>query len=116
MNSTESAVRYLRPAATIIENPEGFVIEADMPGVTREGLKLTVDKGVLTILGKRNAVNATGARRIHQETSGLDYRRVFELGREINRNGVVANFALGVLRVFLPKVAEVQPRRVEVAG
>ena len=115
MNTTDTATRYLRPASTIIENAEGFVIEADMPGVAREGLKLTVDKDVLTILGKRNATGL-GARNLHRETSALDYRRAFEIGQEIDRNGVAANFTQGVLRVFLPKVAEVKPRRVDVVG
>ena len=114
MNST-TAQRFLRPAATIIENNDGFVIEADMPGVQREGLELTVEDDSLTILGKRGDTKING-RAIHRESASLNYRRAFELGREINRSGVTAQFNQGVLRIFLPKAEEVKPRRVEIAG
>jgi len=106
---------YVRPAATIIENQDGFLIEADLPGVTREGLQLTVEDDTLTILGKRAAAT-NGSRQLHRETVPIDYRRAFELGREIDRAKVEARFEQGVLRVFLPKAEALKPRRVEVAG
>jgi HSP20 family protein len=112
--NTSTPARYLRPAASIIENADGFLIEADMPGVNREGLELTVDQDTLTIVGKRNAVNQ-GARSLHRETTECDYRRAFELGREVDRQRVEARFEQGVLRVFLPKAESVKPRRVAIA-
>jgi len=113
--NTSTNNTYLRPAATIIENEDGFVIEADMPGVTREGLVLTVENDTLTIIGKRGAAHPSG-RAIHRESHGIDYRRVFELGREIDRHRVEARFDQGVLRLFLAKAEEVKPRRIEVVG
>lgn len=114
MNSSTTN-RYLRPAATIIENKDGFLIEADLPGVARQGLQLTVEDDTLTILGKRGA-QANGTRSLHRESVPADYRRAFELGREIDRAKVEARFEQGVLRVFLPKAEALKPRRVEVAG
>lgn len=111
-NST--VTRYLRPAASIVENADGFLIEADLPGVTREGLELTIEADTLTIVGKREPVKL--GNRIHRETSGLDYRRAFELGSEIDRARVSAQLQQGVLRVHLPKVEAMKPRRVEVAA
>ena len=107
--------RYLRPAATIVENQDGFLIEADLPGVNREGLQLTVEDDTLTILGKRSA-RSDGARALHREILPIDYRRAFELGREVDRTKVEARFEQGVLRVFLPKAEALKPRRIEVAG
>ena len=113
--NTSTPVRYLRPAASIVENADGFVIEADMPGVTKDGVELTIDHETLTILGKRNGGNLAG-RSLHRESVTADYRRVFELGREIDRQRVEARLEQGVLRVHLPKLEEVKPRRVEIAG
>jgi HSP20 family protein len=114
MNCTTNQTKYLRPAASIIEKPDGFVIEADLPGVSREGIELNVENDVLTIKGKRN--NGTSqARALHRESTSLDYRRAFELGREIDRSRVTARFEQGVLQVFLPKAEALKPRRVEVA-
>jgi HSP20 family molecular chaperone IbpA len=115
MNNTSTPVRYLRPAASIVENADGFIIEADLPGVTREGLELTVDQDSLTIVGKRNQA-PLGGRNLHRESTACDYRRAFELGREIDRQRVEARLEQGVLRVFLPKVEAIKPRRVEIAS
>lgn len=113
--NTSTPTSYLRPAATIIENADGFVIEADMPGVSKEGLELTVDYDTLTIAGKRNGAKLSG-RSLHRETAAAEYRRAFEIGREIDRNRVEARLEQGVLRVVLPKVEEIKPRRVAIAG
>jgi HSP20 family protein len=110
-----STTRTMRPAATIIEKPEGFFVEADMPGVGRDGIAITMEDDVLTITGKRNAA-PEGKRALHRETVSLDYRRAFEIGREVDRSKVAARFNEGVLQVFLPKADELKPRRIEVAG
>jgi HSP20 family protein len=115
MNCT-NAEKFLRPAASIIEKNEGFVIEADMPGVARDGIELNVENDVLTIRGKRAPLSANGGRPIHRESTSLDYRRAFQLGREIDRSKVTARFEQGVLQVYLPKSEALKPRRVEVAG
>lgn len=112
MNATYQ--NYLRPAATIIENKDGFLIEADLPGVSRDGLQITVEDDNLTILGKRT--NTKPGRTVHRESFGYDYRREFELGRVIDRSKVSARFDQGVLQVFLPKAEELKPRRIEIAG
>ena len=115
MNNTSTPARYLRPAASVVENRDGFLVEADMPGVTRDGLELTVDQDTLSIVGKR-APRKLGDRSLHRETNSADYRRVFELGRDIDRQRVEARFEQGVLRVYWPKVEAVKPRRVEVVS
>lgn len=114
MNTTTPA-KFLRPAATIVEKADGYLIEADMPGTARDGIELTVENDTLTITGKRSAAPAH-ARQIHRESSTSDYRRVFELGREIDRSRVGARFEQGVLQVFLPKSDDIKPRRIDVAG
>lgn len=86
-----------------------------MPGTSRTGIELTVENDKLTILGKRNA-EPVHARQIHRETTAANYRRAFELGREIDRSRVSARFEHGVLQVFLPKSDALTPRRIEVAG
>ena len=115
MNCNSTPTRYLRPAASVVENADGYLVEADLPGVAREGLELTVDQDILSIVGKRGQ-RKLGDRNLHRETKSADYRRVFELGREIDRQRVEARFEQGVLRVFLPKVEAVKPRRVEVVS
>jgi len=107
--------KTMRPAATIIEKPEGYYVEADMPGVAKDAIGITIEDDTLTITGKRNTP-PIGSRALHREIAPLDYSRAFELGREIDSSKVAARFNEGVLQVFLPKAETAKPRRVEVAG
>jgi HSP20 family protein len=83
--------------------------------VPRENIQLTVEDDTLTIVGKRGEKPA-GPRALHRESTSYDFRRAFELGREIDRTAVSARFAEGVLQVFLPKAEALKPRRIEVVG
>ncbi len=56
--------KFLRPASTIVEKADGYLIEADMPGVTREGLAITVKDDTLTITGRRTNQPANTAHSI----------------------------------------------------
>lgn len=90
---------WLTPAVDIYETEEGLTLLADLPGVTRERLRLDIDGGTLTVEGE-------GA------TAG--YRRHFALpdGLDLERVGAVLRD--GVLTVTLPKAAAARPRRIEV--
>lgn len=114
MNTSTSA-KFLRPASTIVEKADGYIIEADMPGVTRDGLAITVKDDTLTITGRRTKL-PVNARALHRERTNLDYERSFELGREIDSAHVSARLEQGVLQIFLPKAEALKPRRIEVAG
>lgn len=91
------------------------MIEADMPGVAREGVQLNVENDVLTIVGTRKEASHQ-TRPIHRESRSLNYRRAFTLGRDIDRSRVSAKFEQGVLQVFLPLSEDVKPRRIDIGG
>jgi len=111
--NTCTPVKFLKPAATIVEKSDGFLIEADMPGITREGLTITVENSTLTITGQRRGASAN-VRPLHRERPTLDYQRTFELGREIDGTRASARLDQGVLQLFLPKSEALKPRRIAV--
>lgn len=110
-NATER-VNYLLPAVDIFQSSEGYTLEADMPGVTREGLEIYLDRNELTILGRRSAVTA-GSRHYRESGEG-DFRRVFELHPEIDTDRISAKVENGVLTLHLAKREEVKPRRIAI--
>ena len=57
-----SRVSYLTPLANILETADGYVLEAEMPGVNKDGLQITVENGELVILGRRTAYESPGTR------------------------------------------------------
>ena len=106
-------VSYLTPLANILETTDGYVLEAEMPGVSREGLEITVENGELTIHGKRLPVEKKGEE-LYRESRASDYRRSFELDHSIDAGKISAKIEQGVLRLHLPKAESVKPRKISV--
>jgi HSP20 family protein len=108
-----SRVSYLTPLANILENKDGYVLEAEMPGVNKDGLEITVENGELTIVGRRSTVENSG-RELYRESRAIDYRRTFELDPSIDSAKVTARLEQGVLTLQLPKAEAVKPRKIVV--
>jgi HSP20 family protein len=106
-------VNYLTPLANILETKDGYVLEAEMPGVSKDGLELTVENGELTIFGRRAAAEKKG-REVYRESRSFDYRRSFELDPAIDSTNITAKIDQGVLTLHLPKAESVKPRKIAV--
>ena len=103
------------PAVDIKEEDERFVLRADVPGVRREDIEITMDDGNLTLRGKRETETRderNGYRRT-ERVSGVFLRR-FTLPDTADESTISARCADGVLEVIIPKMARVQPRRIEI--
>jgi|SRR6185369_3811512 HSP20 family protein len=101
------------PMANILETKEGYLVEAEMPGVSKDGLELTVENGELAIVGRRSTVKPVGTR-LYRESRDFDFRRVFELDPSIDTSRITAKLEHGILKVHLPKTEAVKPRRIAV--
>jgi len=112
-STTNGRTGYLTPLANIAETNDGYVVEAEMPGVSKEGLEITVENGELVIVGRRGALKFTGEP-VYRESRGWDYRRSFELDPSIDTTKIVAKVENGVLRLQLPKAESVKPRKIAV--
>ena len=104
---------FLTPLANIVETGDGYLLEAEMPGVAKDGLEITVDNGELVIVGHRAALKTTGEP-IYRESRHWDYRRSFELDPSIDTGKIVAKMENGVLRLQLPTAESVKPRKIAV--
>ena len=110
----QSVVQWV-PAVDIREQDKQFVIHADLPGVDSKHIDVTLEKGVLTIRGRRDLEERDEKRgfRRSERISGDFYRR-FSLPDTADSLSVTARFANGVLEVTIPKQAQVVPRRISV--
>jgi len=101
------------PSADIYETENEFVIKADMPGVGRESLEITLEKDTLEISGKvRESENQDSLK--YAEYRLHNYSRSFVVGDGINREGISASLENGVLTLTLPKSERVKPRKIEI--
>jgi HSP20 family protein len=104
---------FVAPEVNIFEAGDGYVLEAEMPGVSKDGLEITVEGNEITITGRRNPEPASGEP-VFRERPTADFRRVFELDPAIDSGRISANMEQGVLRLTLPKSERVKPRKIAV--
>ncbi len=106
-------VQYVAPEVNIYETKEGYALEAEMPGVNKDGLEITLEGHEITIVGRRiNEV--VGGETLFRERHTADYRRVFELDPAIDTGKISARMNQGVLFLTLPKSEAVKPRKITV--
>ena len=104
---------FVSPEVNIFETKDGYVLEAEMPGVSKDGLEITLEGNELTIEGQRGREPVTGDP-VYRESQVWDYRRVFELDPAIDATKINAKIEQGVLTLHLPKSEKVKPRKVTV--
>jgi HSP20 family protein len=109
----DGAREFVSPHVNIFENKDGYVLEAEMPGVNKDGLEVTLEGTELAITGHRNAEAAPG-QPLFRERQAADFRRVFELDPVIDTSRISARIEQGILTLTLPKSEQVKPRKITV--
>jgi len=104
---------FVSPEVNIFETKDGYVVEAEMPGVRKDGLEITLEGNEITIVGHRHQEPLSG-KPLFRECLDLDYRRVFELDPAIDTSKISARMDQGVLTLTLPKSEKVKPRKIAV--
>lgn len=106
-------VEYVTPLVNIYETNTDYVLEAEMPGVSKDGLDVTLEGNQITILGRRSTETAVGEPLL-RERYLAEYRRVFEIDPALDTGKISAKVEQGVLTLVLPKSSRQQPRRIAV--
>jgi HSP20 family protein len=103
------------PAVDVTEDSEKYTIKVELPGVAKEDVKVTVEDGVLTIMGERKEEKEERDKKHHRiERSYGSFRRTFTLPEDSSGEKVSADFKDGILKVHLPKDQNAKPKSVEV--
>jgi HSP20 family protein len=105
--------RWVHPQVNIVETKGGYVLEAEMPGVTKEGLEVILEGNELTIVGRRTQMLGE-AQAVYRESYDYNFRRTFELDPAIDQSRIIARMDNGVLFLELPKAEKLQPRKITV--
>ena len=114
-STEEVSNRRWMPAVDIREDEERLILEAELPGMSKDDVQLSLENNVLTLSGERHfekEVDKTNYHRI--ERAYGPFSRSFTLPRNVRTEAVAASFSNGLLTVVLPKVDEAKPRRVEI--
>ena len=106
--------RYYVPNVNIYELEDSLKLWADMPGVKEKDLDVTLNNGVLTIVGKVATDMYAGLRPMYTEYNVGNYYREFAVNESIDESKIKATLRNGVLELELPKKEQAKPKRIEV--
>ncbi len=104
------------PRMNVIENDQAFIVEADVPGVAKEDIRLAVDNRRVSIEAevKHEAAPREGDNILHSERIISKFSRSFTLPTEVDENKADARLENGVLTLTLPKRQAAQPKKISV--
>jgi HSP20 family protein len=102
--ASRGRVASFSPQVDAYETEKGYEIEAALPGLKREDIKVDFHQGRLTIAGERQFRNEQNQRRYHVvESSYGSFSRSFQLPDTVDPSKIEASFEDGVLHVTVPK-------------
>jgi len=107
-------VKVYLPLTDIVETDKELLVYMDMPGVSKEKLKVKLEKNVLVIDGEIDSAPYDKLKPLYSEYNIGHFSRNFELSNEIDQNAIKASMNDGVLLLTLPKVPEKQPKMIAI--
>ncbi len=111
---TESRTRWL-PSVDIIDNTDAFLLTAELPGVSKEDVKINLNNNILTIEGeKKGHTEVKNDDAYRNERYYGKFTRSFTLSSEIEAEEIKADFKDGILTVNMPKSEKVKPRQISI--
>lgn len=114
-NDEQVTVSEWSPLVDIIEDEKEYLISAELPGVKKDEVKVTVENGNLNVSGERRFAKEDKGTRYHRvERFYGNFLRSFALPDDADTNKVKADFKDGVLTVRIAKSEEARPKQIEV--
>ncbi len=103
------------PAVDIIENNDCYIINAELPGMNKDDVKITLENNLLTIRGEKKSEYDKKEENYHRvECNYGSFERTFSISGSIKANDIEAQYINGVLILTLPKAEEVKPKMVDI--
>lgn len=116
---TEFGVEFFQnnsyPKVDVTDHPDKIMIEAEIPGLSRDDVSVDLEQNVLTITGgKRDTVVDDGVQYIRKELKRSSFKRSFKLGDNMNVKKIKADFENGLLNITVPKREKESPKKVKI--
>jgi HSP20 family protein len=104
------------PPVDIQETEDAYRLQAELPGLTKENIEITLENNVLRLSGERKFEKEVKKESFHRiERTYGTFSRAFTLPQQVNSQGVQASFENGVLTVLVPKAEQAKPRKIAIS-
>ena len=115
---TRSSQQFLGgwlPAVDLYEDKDNVFVKAELPGMKKEDIDISLHEGVLTLAGERKEEKETKDAEVFRSERFLGrFQRTISLPSPVQMDRVSAAYKDGILTVTLPKTEEVKPKQIEV--
>lgn len=101
---------------TLADRGDDLVLVAEVPGLDRQDLELSVEGDLVTLRGERKKTVPDGYEVTRSERGVLRLMRQIELPCRVNPDAATATLELGVLTVTLPKASDSKPRKIPIVA
>jgi len=103
------------PAVDLSEDQDNLYLKAEMPGMTKEDIEISIHEGVLSLAGERKQDPKYQDAEVYRSERFLGrFQRTLTLPTQVNTEKVKASYKDGLLYVVLPKAEESKPKHIEV--
>jgi len=114
-NSEDSYMSKFNPNVDIEENEESFQFHAELPGLGKENVKISLKDNILSISGEKESRKKDDKLNFHRvETTFGKFQRCFKLPQNVKQEDIKADFVNGILNISVPKAEEAKPREIEI--
>ena len=104
------------PRVDVSETENGYVLKAELPGVSKDDVKITIKDDVLTLRGeKKTDCKAEGQTNHICESASGKFARSFRLHAAVEKEKIDATFENGILTLNIPKSEEAKPKEIEIS-
>jgi len=116
-NSWEEALEkesWVAPLIDIYETKDDYFLTAQMPGVSKENVKIKLEEGYLIIMGRINFNDVVNKKYVLKESETGNYYRRFKVSDNIDESKIDAKLENGILNIKLPKHERIKPKTIEI--
>jgi len=107
--------RTMTPSLEIHEDENQFTLSADVPGIDRKNIDISVTGNTLTLKGERSKeIQKKEKGYYYSERSYGSFQRSVQLPSEVEADKIAANYKDGVLEVVIPKSEKAKPKQIKV--
>ncbi len=114
--SEEMSTRTWSPAVDIRETEDSYLVHAELPGLSKDDIEITLEDNILKLSGERRFEKDVNEEEYHRiERSYGSFTRAFSLPSRVDSSKVEAAFNNGILTLTVPKVEEARPRKISIS-
>lgn len=116
-NGSSDVFNTWSPALDVYEDKENVIVRAELPGMKKEDIEISLRDNVITVSGERkNEKKYDGAKTSREERFFGRFTRSISLPKQVDGGRVKASYNDGILTVTLPKAEEAKPRQIQIQG